>query len=59
MSSLIGKKKIISLVMIIIGLPLAITTAASGGGFFAFIFAAILAGGIDLFTDAITEEKKI
>lgn len=45
-------KKIVSFIMIVIGLPMALMAASSGGGIIAMFFTAILAGGIDLLTDS-------
>lgn len=44
--------------MIIIGLPMGFIFAATGGGPFAMLFAAILSFGLDMFTDSIAEQKK-
>ena len=45
------KKRIISIILIIIALPLAIATAAGGGGPLAYVFAIILAIGVDMLFD--------
>lgn len=44
--------------MIIIGMPLGLTFAATGGGSLAMLFAAILSFGVDMFTDSLAEHKK-
>ena len=45
------KKQIISIVSIIVALPLAIATAAGGGGMSACLFAALLAIAVDMLID--------
>ena len=45
------KKRIVSWIIIVISLPLAISFAATGGGVFGYLFAALLAIGIDMLTD--------
>lgn len=47
----IKKKRIISIILIIIALPLAIATAAGGGSPLAYVFAIILALGVDMLFD--------
>ena len=51
------RKRTISLILLIIGLPMALVTAFSGGGVFAMFFAAILALGLDLFTESRKEDS--
>lgn len=45
------KKRIIAVILIIIGLPLAIASATGGGGIGAYFFAAVLAFGVDMLTE--------
>lgn len=56
---LFRSKKFLSLFLIIIGLPFSIGGAASGGGLFAMVFAAMLAIGVDMFIDTIHEKKNL
>ena len=50
-------KRTISMVLIIIGLPLAIASASSGGGTLAFVFGALLAIGVDMLTDTLKDNS--
>ena len=53
----IKKKTIISIILIIIALPLAIATASGGVGPLAYLFAIILAYGVDMLFDRIQSGK--
>ena len=47
-TTVLKKKKIIAVLMIIVGLPFALAGAAGGGGIMGYVFAGILAIGVDM-----------
>ena len=47
-TTILKRKKLIAILMIIVGLPLAFAGAATGGGVLAYLFAVILAIGVDM-----------
>ena len=52
------KKRLLLLILIIVSLPLAVMSAAFGGGTISFVLAAILAASIDFFTDTFKSDSK-